>query len=143
MSAQWAVRQVPINEGRMWIDAALTGSLEAALDREAAVAFLARAVQTPSVTGTEAAFAELLGDEESGEPGSGVSAGIKRLVEDIETGLVPRPDFAVYVEPTQLDVFTAQMGFLICDITVTGRSAYFGMPEAGVDALKAAHAILG
>jgi acetylornithine deacetylase len=34
------------------------------------------------------------------------------------------------------------MGFLICDITVTGRSAYFGVPELGVDALKASHAVL-
>ena len=34
------------------------------------------------------------------------------------------------------------MGFLICDITVTGRSAYFGVPELGVDALKASHAML-
>jgi acetylornithine deacetylase len=84
-----------------------------------------------------------IGDEESGEPGSGVSAGIKALVADIEAGRAPRPDFAVYVEPTQLNIFTAQMGFLVCDISVTGRSAYFGVPEAGVDALKAAHAILG
>ena len=29
------------------------------------------------------------------------------------------------------------MGFLICEITVTGKSAYFGVPELGVDALKA------
>jgi acetylornithine deacetylase len=49
---------------------------------------------------------------------------------------------AIYVEPTQLDVYAAQMGFLICEITVTGRSAYFGVPKLGVDALKASHAIL-
>lgn len=83
-----------------------------------------------------------IGDEESGEPGTGVSLGIKALVAEIEAGAVPRPDFAVYVEPTELNVYPAQMGFLICDITVTGRSAYFGVPELGVDALKAAHAIL-
>jgi len=62
---------------------------------------------------------------------------MKRLVEDIETGLVPRPEFAIYVEPTQLDVFTApDRPSSVCDITVTGRSAYFGMPEAGVDAAE-------
>ncbi|MBV8473794.1 MAG: M20/M25/M40 family metallo-hydrolase [Hyphomicrobiales bacterium] len=83
-----------------------------------------------------------IGDEESGEPDSGVSAGMKRLVADIAAGATPRPDFAIYVEPTQLNVYAAQMGFLICDITVTGRSAYFGVPELGVDALKAAHAVL-
>jgi acetylornithine deacetylase len=49
---------------------------------------------------------------------------------------------AIYVEPTQLDIDAAQMGFLICEIAVTGRSAYFGVPELGVDALKASHAIL-
>ncbi|MDQ0471520.1 M20 family metallopeptidase [Labrys wisconsinensis] len=83
-----------------------------------------------------------IGDEEGGEPGTGVSAGIKALAAGIEAGAGPRPDFAVYVEPTRLDLFTAQMGFLICDIAVTGRSAYFGVPETGVDALKAAHVIL-
>ncbi|MFA3919525.1 M20 family metallopeptidase [Ruegeria sp. 2012CJ15-1] len=83
-----------------------------------------------------------IGDEESGEPGTGVSAGAKDLVERIKTGQIEEPDFAVYVEPTKLDVYTAQIGFFIADITVTGRSAYFGTPEDGVDAIKAAHAIL-
>ena len=83
-----------------------------------------------------------IGDEESGEPGSGVSAGITRWSDDVESGLVPKPDFAIYVEPTQLAVYSAQIGFFIADVIVTGRSAYFGRPELGVDALKAAHAIL-
>ena len=83
-----------------------------------------------------------VGDEESGEPGSGVSAGFKMLVDEIEAGIVPRPDLAVYVEPTELNVYPAQMGFLICDITVAGRSAYFGVPELGIDALKGSHAVL-
>jgi acetylornithine deacetylase len=83
-----------------------------------------------------------IGDEESGEPGTGISLGIKALVAEIESGALPKPDFAIYVEPTELNVYPAQMGFLICDITVTGRSAYFGVPELGVDALKAAHQLL-
>ena len=66
-----------------------------------------------------------VGDEESGEPGSGVSAGMKAFVAEIEAGAVPRPDIAVYVEPTQLNVYAAQMGFLICDITVTGKLRLF------------------
>jgi acetylornithine deacetylase len=41
-----------------------------------------------------------------------------------------------------LDVYAAHMGFFICDIKVIGKSAYFGTPELGVDALKAAHAVL-
>ena len=83
-----------------------------------------------------------IGDEESGEPGSGVSAGAKDLVARIKAGRVPRPDFAVYVEPTNLDVYTAQIGFFIADITVMGKTAYFGTPELGVDALKATHRLL-
>jgi acetylornithine deacetylase len=83
-----------------------------------------------------------VGDEESGEPGSGVSAGMRAFASLIEAGEVAKPDFAVYVEPTQLDVYVAQMGFFIADVTISGRSAYFGVPEQGVDALKAAHAVL-
>ena len=83
-----------------------------------------------------------IGDEESGEPGSGVSAGAKDLVQRIREEEIPRPDFTVYVEPTNLDVYTAQIGFFIADITVTGKTAYFGTPELGVDALKATHLLL-
>lgn len=83
-----------------------------------------------------------VGDEESGEPGTGISAGIKSLIDEIEAGKLPKPDFAVYVEPTRLNIYTAQMGFVICEISVIGHSAYFGVPELGLDALKAAHAVL-
>ncbi len=83
-----------------------------------------------------------IGDEESGEPGTGVSAGARDLVKRVEGGALAAPDFAIYVEPTRLNVYTAQIGFFIADIKVTGKSAYFGTPSKGVDALKAAHAIL-
>ncbi|MCO6049274.1 M20/M25/M40 family metallo-hydrolase [Mesorhizobium sp. RP14(2022)] len=83
-----------------------------------------------------------VGDEESGEPGSGRSAGIEDYVQRVQRDVVAEPDFAIYVEPTQLNVFPAQMGFFIAEITVTGRSAYFGVPEQGVDALKATHRVL-
>lgn len=83
-----------------------------------------------------------VGDEESGQPGTGVSAGVKDYVSRIESGAIPRPDFCVYVEPTRLAVFPAQIGFFIVDITITGKSAYFGMPERGHDALKASHSIM-
>ncbi|HZU91154.1 MAG TPA: M20/M25/M40 family metallo-hydrolase [Stellaceae bacterium] len=83
-----------------------------------------------------------VGDEESGEPGSGVSAGARALADRIGKGELPRPDFAIYVEPTMLDLYVAHMGFFICDITLTGKSAYFGVPELGVDALKAANQAL-
>ncbi|HLJ70364.1 MAG TPA: M20/M25/M40 family metallo-hydrolase [Roseiarcus sp.] len=83
-----------------------------------------------------------VGDEESGEEGSGVSAGAHALANRIEKGELPKPNFAIYVEPTMLDVYVAHMGFFLCDITMTGKSAYFGVPELGVDALRAANQAL-
>ena len=83
-----------------------------------------------------------IGDEESGEPGMGVSAGMKALAPQFGSGELPRPDFAIYLEPTNLEVYAAQMGFFIADIDITGRSAYFGVPELGRDALKAGHSVL-
>jgi acetylornithine deacetylase len=83
-----------------------------------------------------------VGDEESGEPGTGISAGARAFAEVIRGGEAPKPDVAIYVEPTMLDVYVAHMGFFICDVKVTGKSAYFGTPELGVDALRAAHSAL-
>ena len=83
-----------------------------------------------------------VGDEESGEPGSGISAGIKDFARRVADGEIKKPNFAVYVEPTKLAVFPAQMGFFIAEVRVRGKSAYFGLPERGVDALKAAHKML-
>ncbi|MDW5317008.1 M20 family metallopeptidase [Rhizobium sp. PL01] len=89
----------------------------------------------------DVAFA-FVGDEESGQLGTGVSAGIKDYTNRIEAGEVAKPDFAVYVEPTQLAVYPAQIGFFITDIKITGKSAYFGVPELGRDALKASHSVM-
>jgi acetylornithine deacetylase len=83
-----------------------------------------------------------IGDEESGEQGVGVSAGMKGLVPVIESGELDKPDFAVYLEPTNLEVYTAQIGFFIADIELSGKSAYFGVPELGKDALKAGNKVL-
>lgn len=80
-------------------------------------------------------------DEESGIPGSGISAGMRAAVADPSSGLGDQA-FAIYTEPTTSAIYTAQMGFLIADITLTGLSAYFGTPELGVDALKAGHTLL-
>lgn len=82
-----------------------------------------------------------VGDEESGEVGSGVSAGMRDYSARVSRGEIAKPDFAIYVEPTELTVYTSQIGFFIADITVTGKSAYFGKPELGVDAIMAAHSI--
>lgn len=83
-----------------------------------------------------------VGDEESGEPGSGISAGIGHWTGKILAGALPRPDLAVYVEPTRLQVLAVQIGFYIAEVKLTGKSAYFGRPDLGRDALKAAHGVL-
>ena len=81
-------------------------------------------------------------DEESGQPGSGLSLGMRAAVAELFEGAEQLPAFAVYTEPTTGAIYTAQMGFLIADITLVGRSAYFGTPHLGVDALRAGHALL-
>ncbi|HKC26837.1 MAG TPA: M20/M25/M40 family metallo-hydrolase [Jatrophihabitans sp.] len=81
-------------------------------------------------------------DEESGEPGLGRSLGMLGLVDVIKRGELPRPDFAVYVEPTGLAVSPAQIGFFVAEIAIEGRSAYFCHPEQGIDALKAGQRLL-
>lgn len=83
-----------------------------------------------------------VGDEESGEPGTGISAGIGRWTERVLAGDLPRPDLAIYVEPTRLQVLPVQIGFYIAEVRLTGQSAYFGRPELGRDALKAGHGVL-
>ena len=83
-----------------------------------------------------------VGDEESGEPGTGVSAGARHFAASVAKGDIRKPDFAVYVEPTRLAVYPAQMGFFIADVAICGKSAYFGLPEQGIDAVKAAHKAL-
>jgi acetylornithine deacetylase len=124
-------------DGRIWgrgasdLKAGLCATLEAVrtLDR-------AGLALDPTV------FFAFVGDEESGEPGNGVSAGARAFAGLIANGAVPKPDMAIYVEPTMLDVYVAHMGFILCDITIVGKSAYFGVPELGVDALRAAHPAL-
>lgn len=81
-------------------------------------------------------------DEESGEHEMGRSLGMRAAVERMSDGRIPRPDFAIYVEPTGLAVLPAQIGFLIADVTLHGRSAYFGRAEEGIDALRATHSVL-
>ncbi|GAB1480069.1 M20 family metallopeptidase [Paracoccaceae bacterium] len=83
-----------------------------------------------------------VGDEESGEPGSGISAGVRHWTQSVLSGNLPRPDLAVYVEPTRLQILPVQIGFYIAEVKLTGQSAYFGRPDLGRDALKAGHRVL-
>jgi acetylornithine deacetylase/succinyl-diaminopimelate desuccinylase-like protein len=83
-----------------------------------------------------------IGDEESGETGTGISAGVRHWADAVTAGRLRRPDLAVYVEPTRLQVLPVQIGFYIAEVKLTGQSAYFGRPDLGRDALKAAHRVL-
>ena len=125
------------------VDGAVWG--RGASDLKAGICMTLEAVRTLDLAGIAVdptlLFA-FVGDEESGEPGAGVSAGARAFGALIERGVVPRPDMAIYVEPTMLDVYVAHMGFFLCDIRIIGKSAYFGVPELGVDALRGAHAVL-
>jgi len=80
-------------------------------------------------------------DEESGEPGMGLSNGVKSALPVVQKKSL-NPALAVYLEPTELNIYTAQMGFQIVDIEITGKTSYFGKPELGIDALKIGHDIL-
>jgi acetylornithine deacetylase len=134
-------RQDPF--GAAIVDGAIWGRGSA--DLKAGIAMAIEALRALTVAGTPLAgdlVLAFVGDEESGEPGMGVSAGMKALMSMFDAGAIPRPDTAIYVEPTMLDIYPAQMGFFIADIEVTGRTAYFGVPEQGVDALRATHRIL-
>jgi acetylornithine deacetylase len=129
--------------GAAVVDGAVWG--RGAADLKAGIAMTIEAIRALDRAGVELLgdiVVAFVGDEESGQPGTGVSAGMKAFVPLIESGEVGRPDIAIYVEPSRLDIFTAQMGFFICDIEVIGRTSYFGLPELGVDALRATHAIL-
>jgi acetylornithine deacetylase len=82
-------------------------------------------------------------DEESGEPETGTSEGIRRLLASpAAQDLAERADLAIYTEPTTLQVYTCHMGFFTTEITLTGKTAYFGTPELGVDAMRAATQLL-
>ena len=101
-----------------------------------------KAIHTAGLRPKGTIVALFVGDEESGLPDSGYSLGMRSAVERIKSGKIPHADFAIYTEPTKLKIYTAQMGFLTADITIRGKSAYFGTPWLGIDALRATHRLL-
>jgi len=116
-------------------------------DQKAGICIIIEAVRAVRRAGFEISgelAALFVCDEESGQPNSGVSQGMKAAVSEIwaDSNSETRPSFAIYTELTTSAIYTAQMGFLIADITLHGKSAYFGKPELGVDALAAGHKLL-
>ncbi|MCU1489881.1 MAG: acetylornithine deacetylase [Acidimicrobiaceae bacterium] len=83
----------------------------------------------------------LVGDEEAG-PGRGTSAGIKAYVKDAIQSGRQKPTFAIYTEPTSLDVYASQIGFMIGTISVVGKASYFSTPWNGRDAIRDGHRVL-
>jgi acetylornithine deacetylase/succinyl-diaminopimelate desuccinylase-like protein len=83
-----------------------------------------------------------VGDEESGEPSTGRSEGIKAYAASVRSGDLACPDFAVYTEPTAHDIYTSQVGFVIGVISVQGEGSYFSRPWLGRDAIRGAHTLL-
>ena len=81
-----------------------------------------------------------VGDEESGEPGT-ASARARGTSRRHSLWRTPKPVWRSSSSPPCLS-YVAHMGFFLCDIKVIGGSACFGVPEPGVDALKAAHPVL-
>jgi acetylornithine deacetylase len=129
--------------GAAVVDGAVWGRGSA--DVKGGIATAMGALRTLHATGTELrgdVVTLWVCDEESGEPGLGRSVGMRAAAERLRAGTIPSADFAVYVEPTSLAVYPSQIGFLIADVAIEGRSAYFGRPEEGVDALRAAHRVL-
>jgi acetylornithine deacetylase len=127
----------PVVDGQVWGRG--VGDLKAGI---CAVLAALRTLRAAGLAPRGDVTALFLGDEESGEPDTGISAGIQAVLPHLRDGRIPRGDLAVYVEPTELQVYAAQMGFFIAEIRLTGRSAYFGTPELGIDALRAGHDVL-
>ena len=58
---------------------------------------------------------------------TGVRAVARAFARLIEEGSIPKPDMAIYVGPTMLDIYVAHMGFIVCDCALVGKCAYFGI----------------
>lgn len=108
----------------------------------AAIVSALRALRQAGLRPRRPVVCAFVGDEESGEPESGFSDGIKAVLPQLLSGELPATDFAIYTEPTRMQIFAAQMGFLTADIDVIGESTYFGTPWLGRDAVRDAHRLL-
>jgi acetylornithine deacetylase len=129
--------------GAVVVDGYLVGRGSA--DQKAGIAMCLEALRALQRSGISLAgdvVCAFVGDEESGEPGSGYSNGIAAVVDDIKRGSIPSAEFAVYTEPTSLAISPAQRGFFLATISVTGKSAYFATPEEGLDAIEGSLGIL-
>jgi acetylornithine deacetylase len=100
-----------------------------------------RAMKNNAIDLEKTVIVAFVSDEESGIVGKGISAGMKSALPEI-IKLTSDPKLAIYLEPTNLNIYIAQIGFQILDIKVTGKTSYFGTPELGVDALKIGNRIL-
>jgi acetylornithine deacetylase len=63
------------------------------------------------------------------------SFGTERVVADIASGRLPRPEAAVNTEPTGLRVGLGHKGFTWVEVTTEGKAAHGSRPDLGVDAI--------
>jgi acetylornithine deacetylase len=105
-----------IADGALWGRgaAASKGGLAAAL---AALWTLARAGFRPRGDLVLACVA----DRRAGGDGTGLSRGMRKIEAQLRNGELPRPDFALYLEPTGLAVHATQTGFLSVRLGVRPR----------------------
>jgi acetylornithine deacetylase len=116
-----------------------------AADEKGGIAAVLSALGALDAAGLEPAgdiVVAFVGDEESGQPGTGRSAGTKALAAELSESRLPFPDFAVYTEPTNLDLYVSQPGFLIATIEIQGHASYFAYPWLGRSAIRDAEKLL-
>ena len=114
-------------------------------DQKGGIAVILSAIQALDRLGLNSAYditVAFVGDEESGEPGTGLSLGIRQYADMVLASELPKPDIAIYTEPTSLSVYTCQPGFIIGRVEVKGRASYFAFPWLGRDAIRNGHRIL-
>src|SRR3954468_4623854 len=100
---RWAGTEREDPFGAAVVDGAIWG--RGAADLKAGIATAVEALRALRGTGLAGDVVTLwVADEEGGAPGRGGSIGRRAAAERIAAGRIPRADFAIYTEPTSLDV---------------------------------------
>jgi len=127
----------PFSGARETVDGAERVVGRGAFDTKSGVAAVmvaaARALADGALRGD--AVLTLVADEEFGSTGT-----VETLAHLAATGV--RPDAAVVVEPSALELTVAHRGFAWFTVEFAGVAAHGSMPEQGVDAIAAAGAFL-
>jgi acetylornithine deacetylase/succinyl-diaminopimelate desuccinylase-like protein len=68
-------------------------------------------------------------------------AGIKKFISDYKAGKLPldnttKPELVIFPEPSNLQIGYGCRGCVELEVTITGRSAHAGRPQAGINAIE-------